>query len=135
MRHEWPNLDRVIRCLEQVETGGVAESERDRCVGDGGRALGRLQIHVVAVDDCNRIMGRLCWTAEDRADPVRARDMCGVYLRHWGARLTPTATATPSIFARNLARIWNGGPFGWQRGATEGYARKFDAVWKVGTRQ
>jgi hypothetical protein len=128
----WPSLDRVIDCLEVVETGGIPETKRDTVVGDGGRALGRLQIHVICVEDVNRILGSRVYRPNDRTDRQKSRDMCGVYLRHWGARM-PSVHCTRAVCARNLARIWNGGPKGWAKDATLSYARKFDALWETMT--
>lgn len=130
MTERWPNLDRLIDVLEDVETGGVPESERDAAIGDGGEAVGRLQIHRIMVDECNRIMRRPMWTYEDRKDRAKSRDMCGVYLRHWGARLLADIRQNEERMVVALARIWNGGPQGWLKTGTIKYGRKALERWR-----
>jgi hypothetical protein len=128
----WPDIERLIDCLEAVETGGTPEAERDAVTGDGGAALGRLQIHRIMVDECNRIMRRAVWTYADRSDRQKSRDMCGVYLRHWGERLPAPIRTNGGKMLLALARLWNGGPQGWLKPQTVGYSRKVLREWGKG---
>ncbi len=105
-----PSASFIAR-LVAVESGGRANA-----VGDGGRAVGILQIHAGLVADVNRIAGRH-FTLADRLDPQKSAEMCRIYLSHYAtkARLGHEPTM------QDMARIWNGGPAGWRKGATLGY--------------
>jgi hypothetical protein len=101
-------LSNLISALIVVESGG-----NDLAIGDGGRALGPLQIHRAVVVDVNRITGsNYRWEA--MTNRVQARAVCEAYLKHWGKGKT----------TEEQARIWNGGPNGGRKQATEGYWRK-----------
>jgi soluble lytic murein transglycosylase-like protein len=106
----------LIPLLEAVESGG-----RPRVVGDGGKAVGVLQLHGIYVQDVNRISGKT-FSGADRLDPGRSREMATLYLNYWGRRYERETgkSATPEV----LARIHNGGPQGWQKKATLPYWRK-----------
>ena len=101
----------LLAALIAVESGG-----RDMAIGDAGQAIGPLQIHRAVVDDVNARYGtHFRWQGmTNRADAVFVADR---YLRMY---------ATPSRLGRSVtdedrARIWNGGPDGWRRKATERY--------------
>jgi len=108
---------RLVSALIQVESSG-----RDHAIGDGGRAVGCLQIHPILVQDINAILARrgspTRYTLADRFDRQQSVAMLEVYLGHYGQRLGRTPTE------QDLARIWNGGPSGWRKNATIGYWRK-----------
>lgn len=103
---------RFLAALAAVESGG-----NDAAVNEREDAHGRYQIRAAALADANRI---LCtsYTLADCHDPAVAARIVRAYLGHYGAALSaPTPTA--------LARIWNGGPNGYKRDATRGYAERF----------
>ena len=103
---------RFLAALAAVESGGD-----DAAVNEREGAHGRYQIRAAALADANRI---LCtsYTLDDCHDPAVAARIVRAYLGHYGAALSaPTPTA--------LARIWNGGPNGYKRDATRGYAERF----------
>ena len=103
---------RFLAALAAVESGGD-----DAAVNEREGAHGRYQIRAGALADANRI---LCtdYTLADCHDPAVAARIVRAYLGHYGAALSaPTPTA--------LARIWNGGPNGYKRDATRGYAERF----------
>lgn len=103
---------RFLAALAAVESGG-----NDAAVNAREDAHGRYQIRAGALADANRI---LCtdYTLADCHDPAVAARIVRAYLGHYGAALSaPTPTA--------LARIWNGGPNGYKRDATRGYAERF----------
>lgn len=101
----------LIFALIHVESQG-----EPRAVGDGGAALGLLQIRREVVEDVNRIYGTE-YRHEDAFEPGKAVEIAVLYLRYWGNRGGP---ATPE----KLARIWNGGPRGAEKDATLAYWRK-----------
>lgn len=103
---------RFLAALAAVESGGD-----DAAVNEREDAHGRYQVRAAALADANRI---LCtdYTLADCHDPAVAARIVRAYLGHYGAALSaPTPTA--------LARIWNGGPNGYKRDATRGYAERF----------
>lgn len=106
----------VLRAMIQVESGGDPEA-----IGDGGRAIGVLQIHRAYWIDAMKALGR-DWPYEDAKDPVKAvaacRAYCWRYARHYNRPWT----------AETIARIHNGGPRGWDKPATIRYYRKVQAA-------
>tara|TARA_R100000951_G_scaffold109933_1_gene107557 strand:- start:430 stop:948 length:519 start_codon:yes stop_codon:yes gene_type:complete len=109
-----PALDheRLYRALVEQESGG-----NPHAVGDGGRAVGVLQIHPIMVRDVNRILGYDRWTLQDRWSAAESRAMLEVYLGHYGATSYEEA-----------ARKWNGGPDGPSKEATVPYWEKVRRV-------
>jgi hypothetical protein len=105
------DLDRLIPALVQVESNG-----NPRAVGDNGKALGQLQIWSVVVVDVNRAKGTR-YTHKDAFDPAKAEAICRAYLSIYA---TPRRLGrTPTM--EDAARIWNGGPNGWKKKATDSY--------------
>jgi hypothetical protein len=108
------DLDRLIPALVQVESNG-----NPRAVGDNGKALGQLQIWSVVVIDVNRAKGTR-YTHKDAFDPAKAEAICRAYLSIYA---TPRRLGrTPTM--EDAARIWNGGPNGWKKKATDSYWHK-----------
>ena len=99
----------------------VESNYNDSAVGDGGTAVGRYQLHRIYVDDVNRIAGTH-YTYSDRYDPVKSRQMVIIYLTYYGDLYTRTTgnVATNEV----LARIHNGGPYGYRKPATIRYWNK-----------
>ena len=112
--------------------GEVESRNRDTAVGDHGKAVGRYQIHVEAIEDVNRICGTN-YTPEDRSDPAKAREILEAYIAHWAAHYERTQgkPATDEI----RARIWNGGPNGWRRESTLPYWKKVQKTMKITARK
>ena len=101
-------ISNLITALIIVESSG-----NDLAIGDGGRAIGPLQIHRGVVLDVNRITGSN-YRHQDMTNRAQARAVCEAYLRHYGKGDT----------TEQLARRWNGGPKGDQKQATAAYWRK-----------
>jgi hypothetical protein len=91
----------AIELLVLVESGGDWH-----VVGDGGAALGGMQIHKVVVDDVNRILGTKTYRYADRTNPVKSREMARIYLSYYctAKRLGHEPTA------EDYVKCWNGGP-------------------------
>lgn len=109
-----PALDRILDALRAVETGGSADQGR-HAVGDGGKAIGPLQIHRAYWRDAG-VPGRYA----DCRDPQYAR---AVVLAYW-RRYCPAALE--SLDAEVLARVHNGGPGGHRRKCTRAFWRKVE---------
>lgn len=97
------------RALHQVETGGRIGP----IFGDGGKALGPLQIHRACHAD-SRVAGPYSRCAE----LDYSRRVAEAYLQ----RYAPDAWRKGD--AATLARVWNGGPRGASKAATLPYARR-----------
>jgi hypothetical protein len=104
----------LLAALLAVESGG-----NDHAIGDHGRAIGALQIHAAVVADVNRIHG----TRYTHAGMARRRDAVAVATLYLGAYATQERIGRPVTDA-DRARIWNGGPDGWRKAATVGYAER-----------
>lgn len=104
---------RILPAIEHVESSGRADA-----VGDGGKAVGILQIHPIMVADVNRIVGEERWTLDDRLCPDESRAMFRVYSNHY------SKDASDEV----VARRWNGGPRGDRRKATAPYWAKVQRV-------
>ena len=102
------NLSALIAALIAVESGG-----RDNAIGDGGAAIGALQIHRSVVVDVNRIAGTH-YTHSQMTNRIAARKVCEIYLSRYAAGKTD----------EEAARIWNGGPTGHRKTATLSYWNK-----------
>lgn len=114
------NLTNLITALIAVESG---PGGNDLAVGDGGRALGPLQIHRAVVIDVNRITGsNYRW--EQMTNRALARKVCQAYLERYAKNATP----------EQAARRWNGGPSGDRKPATLPYWRKVEKQLTKGTK-
>ena len=102
------NLGPLIAALITVESNG-----RDNAIGDGGAAIGVLQIHRQVVLDVNRIAGT-SYVHSQMTNRIVARRVCEIYLTRYAAGKTN----------EEAARIWNGGPTGYKKSATLAYWNK-----------
>jgi hypothetical protein len=101
--------------------GNVESSNNPNAIGDGGRAWGLLQIHKIVVDDVNRIHNTT-FIHEDALDPNKAKTICALYLAHWGEHYESKTSYKPNY--STYAKMWNGGPSGWEKPSTNSYWRK-----------
>jgi len=105
----------LIAALIAVESGG-----NDFAIGDGGRALGPLQIHRSVVADVNRLTGA-SFQWKRMTNRVEAVEVCKRYLAHYGKGCTD----------EQLARKWNGGgPAGDRKTATLAYWQRVKSKMK-----
>jgi len=133
-------LEILIPVLIQVESGGDVNA-----IGDGGKAVGCLQIHEIMVDDVNRIAEMQGWwdvhnfynydefTLDDRFDENKSIQMCEYYLEYYYNRYVKwykdngtSEYPHPFDIAEICARLWNGGYAGLKRNprATDNYWEK-----------
>lgn len=108
------NLASLIAALIAVESSG-----NNLAIGDGGKAIGPLQIHREVVTDVNRISGK-AFQWRRMTNRAEATQVCTIYLNHYA---TPARLGRP-VSAQDAARIWNGGPSGHRKSATIPYANK-----------
>lgn len=116
----------LIPLLVQVESGGKVNAVGDKHKGEY-LAIGVLQIHDCVIEDVNRIYGTH-FKSTDRWDEGRSREICRLYLLHWGKHFEKKTGKKATIEV--LARIWNGGPNGWKKKSTEQYAKKVKSLQK-----
>lgn len=114
----------VMPALIAVESSG-----NDKAIGDNGRGVGCLQIHPECIEDVNRIAGTR-YTLADRLDREKSKEICSIYLTHYGKAYARTTGKAPT--AETLARIWNGGPRGYAKSATIPYWRKVERTMAKG---
>lgn len=117
----------VTACDLVDAIGWVESRNNDKAVGDAGKAAGRYQIHMAVIQDVNARCGT-SYTAEDRNDPEKAREIMEKYIGIWAKHYEKTQgkPATDEI----KARIWNGGPSGWRKDATLKYWEKVQKTMK-----
>lgn len=104
------NLRPFLDALAQVESGG-----KDDAIGDGGKAIGRMQVWEIywrdAMAKCPKIGGEY----KDCTTKTYAERIVVAYLLRYAAK------AVADKDWQTLARIHNGGP----RGATKAATRKY----------
>ncbi len=111
------NILPLIEALIAVESGGNTAA-----VGDHGHSVGILQIQQQVITDINRVYKTQYRWPVDAQDPQASRDICNLYLSYWGLHFQ--AYKGRQATYQELARIWNGGPTGWRKTATEPYWAK-----------
>ena len=101
----------LLHAIHMVETGGRLGPIK----GDGGAALGPLQIHRACWQDAN-LPGKY----EDVADLAYAKRVFAAYM----ARYATERRLGRPVTDEDRARIWNGGPNGYKKQATVQYWNK-----------
>lgn len=79
--------------------------------GDGGKAVGILQMWPVMVEEFNQFSGK-SYTHEDAKDPIKAIEMAKVIFDNY-RKLIKNKTGKDAT-AEQLARMWNGGRNAWK---------------------
>jgi hypothetical protein len=103
------DVDGILRAIAQVES-----NHDDSAIGDGGKAIGRYQIHKVYWIDAVQYDPSIGGKYEDCKDPVYARKIAVAYLSRYA----------PNWNVDTVAGIHNGGPKGHLKNATKVYRRK-----------
>lgn len=99
-------LDELIEKIWQVESSGRLNPPD----GDSGEAAGPLQIHKCVIDDVNRRYG-MDFSYADRRDLDKSKQIAKLYVTMW-----------LEFHKQEIAaRIFNGGPRGWQKKSTDAY--------------
>lgn len=108
-----PPIDYLVAALIEVESRGDSSA-----IGDGGRAVGSLQIHTILVRDVNRILGKQNsdkrFSYSDRYSEKKSIEMFHIWRAYYH---TNSSWET-------IARCWNGGPNGASMYATKKYWNK-----------
>ena len=108
-------VNALIPALIMVESGG-----RPDAIGDGGKAVGILQIHMSYLHDVNRIIAsKKIFHDRDRKNVKKSMEMARAYLVYYGKHYERKNNKVADY--EILARIHNGGPYGWKKEATLKY--------------
>jgi hypothetical protein len=108
------SIMKLILILIQVESSG-----NDLAIGDGGKAYGCLQMHAAYVQDAAEFAGK-DWKHEDAFDRETAIEIFSAYM---GRYATEKRLGRP-VTAEDIARIHNGGLYGYKRSSTDAYWKK-----------
>jgi hypothetical protein len=106
-------LARIIAALITMESGNVDHGVHG-VPGDGGKAVGPLQIHRGVVDDVNRIYK--CAVSHGECDNLAiSKIICGMYLQHYvgdwmGELKAVTHAPSKKAVVEMCARVWHEGP-------------------------
>ena len=113
----------------------IAQVESDR----GATSANVYQLRTLYIADVNRIVRDWnrnanasgvtpfpIFTAADRTDEAMSREMMAIFWTHYG-RVYVTRTGKPVTY-EVLARIHNGGPYGWRKPSTKRYWLKVKAA-------
>jgi hypothetical protein len=100
--------DMIVRLIPAIMI--VEGAHSDTISANGERGI--LQITEICVQDVNRIVGEQRYVHEDAHDDAKAREICIIYLSHYGGK---------DATYEKLARIWNGGPKGYKKQTTVKY--------------
>lgn len=113
-----------VEAIRYVETGNLP-NQGQGAIGDKGKALGPLQIHEICHEDAvNYCLSIL--TSIDR-NLCRYEKCTGLeyssFILYWFMRRYAKTALRENNFEK-MARIWNGGPFGYRKTATIPYWNK-----------
>jgi hypothetical protein len=117
------DINNLIPALIEVESRG-----NDNAIGDNGKAFGCLQVWDICVQDVNRVY-KTSYTHKQMMDRYTACEVCYLYLLHWGQKYCRRRGIKDASY-EVLARIWNGGPRGYQNPKTEEYWTKVKPLLK-----
>ena len=94
-------------------------------VNESEDAVGIAQIRPGVVEDCQRLSPASRFTLDSRKSIGGSWLLFRCYLKYWGTSYARETERQPDHIT--LARIWNGGPRGWNKDATMEYAAKIQA--------
>ena len=109
-------LTAIFTAIVAIESGGNVNA-----VGDNGKAVGPAQIWEITVRDCNLILGKPVFKVGDRISLTKSAQMFQIYTEHYGKRYGVPVTDEVR------AKVWNGGPNGPKKPATQKYWNKVKA--------
>lgn len=110
-----PNSRDINQLLNAIAI--VESNNNDQAIGDGGKALGRYQIHKSYWIDGTTYL-KVSWPYSDATDAKKARQVVRAYWKRYGKGKT----------IEQLARIHNGGLYGYKKKSTIKYWLKVKKV-------
>ncbi len=109
---------RLIACMVQVESRGNARAIGDRHLKN--KAYGPLQIRKPACDDVNKRFGKAYAPEQCLGNLELSTEIFHLYMKMYATEKRLGHVPTDE----DCARIWNGGPNGWEKPSTEAYWQK-----------
>lgn len=103
------DVDGILRAISKVES-----NHKDDAIGDGGKAIGRYQIHKAYWQDAVQFDPSIGGKYEDCKDPEYARKIVVAYFSRYA----------PDWDIDTVSGIHNAGPKGHKKSATKVYRRK-----------
>ena len=103
----------LLPALIAIESNG-----KNDAIGDNGKAVGCLQIHMIYLRDVNRI-AKTKYKDADRLDRKKSLEMATIYLTHYAKRYSRITGKIPTLEV--ISRMHNGGLNGWKKEATKKY--------------
>ena len=100
----------------------VESGHNPAAVGDFGQSVGIAQIQSCVIEDVNQFVGYKKYYLADRTDPDKSREIFVLYLNRWGRNYTKNTGKQPTLEV--YSRMWNGGPKGYRKRATDPYWKK-----------
>jgi LysM repeat protein len=91
------------------------------------RRAGKAMTYVPVIDDVNDHFGT-SYTADDRNDPAKSRELYRLYLERYGRAFYNRHGRNPTD--EEYWRMWNGGPNGYRNPKTEAYAQAIRAKYE-----
>jgi len=107
----------LIAAISRWESDNNDLAVGDKHLPEKQWAYGRLQIRQICVDDVNRRYGTKYQAKDCLGNPKLSYWICRVYIDMWATEKRLGRKSTN----KDMARIWNGGPQGWKKKATEQY--------------
>lgn len=102
----------LIPLLIQVESSGNANAFKA-----SENAAGCLQIRPICLEDTNRILklqkSEKRFTKKDRYDPMKAKEICRIYLSFYGKEYEKNTGKKADIYI--LSSMWCAGPDGYKQ--------------------
>lgn len=111
-------MKELLMLLIAVESGGDLNAVGDKHLKN--KAYGPLQIRQPVCDDVNRHFGTKYRAEAMLGNRELSEKVCEMYLSIWATEVRIGRKVTD----QDRARIWNGGPKGWQKKSTLGYWAK-----------
>lgn len=123
---------KFFKTIAEIESGAISMSNLDSCylqsavTGDGGRAKGHLQIHNICLQ--GTMLDKVLGYSHDSMFDLESSShvfwsMMGIFSHYYYQKYGDY----PNY--EQLARMWCGGPLGYQKTATDKYAKKFNEVY------
>ena len=109
------HVNEIMKVLKEIESRGNTNA-----IGDNGRAVGILQMHKIAVRECNRLFGTT-YTYEDRYDETCSEEMYTLLTTYGIARFIYKHGYYPN--EAYIVRLWNFGLY--QKQHENGYYKKY----------
>lgn len=112
------NLDSIMKVLKVVES-----NNKEKVIGDEGRAYGILQIHKICVTEVNRYYGTT-YTHKDCLNEVCSEEIFELCMNIGIEMYTNKHNKPPT--EQDLVRMWNGGIYtGHKKSSTIPYYKEY----------